>query len=59
MRKLNTEIDAILKLPDITKRLQDMGSRPIGASAEEFGALIRSDLAMFASLVKAAGIKPQ
>ena len=56
---LNREILAILQMPDVQKRLEEMGSRPIGTSPEAFAALIRSDVARFAAIIKSAGVQPQ
>ena len=56
---LNREINAILQMPDVQKRLEEMGSRPIGTSPDAFAALIRSDVARFASIIKTAGVQPQ
>jgi tripartite-type tricarboxylate transporter receptor subunit TctC len=56
---LNREINAILAMPDVQKRLEEMGSRPIPMTPDEFAALIRSDIARFATIIKAAGITPQ
>jgi tripartite-type tricarboxylate transporter receptor subunit TctC len=56
---LNREVLAILKQPEVQKRLEDMGSRPIGTSSEEFAALIRSDVAKFAAIIRTAGVTPQ
>ena len=56
---LNREVLAILKEPDVQKRLEEMGSRPLGSSPEEFAALIKSDVARFAAIIKSAGVTAQ
>jgi tripartite-type tricarboxylate transporter receptor subunit TctC len=56
---LNREVQAILKQPDVQKRLEEMGSRPIGASPEAFATLLKSDVAKFAVIIKSAGVVPQ
>jgi len=57
--KLNTEIVKVLGLPDVRDALGREGYEPIGDSPEQFAVLIRSELARFARLVKAAGLAPQ
>ena len=39
------------------KKLDDMGLRVIGSSAEELGQSLKSDMAKWGALIKAAGIK--
>jgi tripartite-type tricarboxylate transporter receptor subunit TctC len=56
---LNREVLAILKQPEVQKKLEEMGSRPIGTSPEEFAALIKSDVAKFAQIIRTAGVQPQ
>ncbi len=56
--KLNAEIVKVLGLPDIREALGREGYEPIGDTPEQFAALIRSELARYAKLVKLAGIKP-
>jgi tripartite-type tricarboxylate transporter receptor subunit TctC len=57
--RLNAEIDAILKEPDMQKRLLEMGSHPVIGTPDDFAALIKSDIAKFAAIIKAAGITAQ
>ena len=57
--KLNAEIAAVLKLPDVQKRFNDIAANTSGCTPEEYSALIRSEIAKFAGIVKAAGVKVQ
>ena len=59
VERLNREITAILKQPDVQQQLQQLGSHPIIATPDEFAALIRSDIAKFAKIIKSAGVQPQ
>src|SRR5260221_1494801 len=43
--RLNTEINAILKLPDVVQKLNAAGFDLIGGTPEEFGALIKAESA--------------
>jgi tripartite-type tricarboxylate transporter receptor subunit TctC len=55
--RLNTEINAILKRPDIVQKMQGLGFELIGGTPEQFGALIRADVARLTPVVKAVGLK--
>jgi len=55
--RLNTEIDAILKQPDVVAKLNGAGFELVGGSPEQFGALIRSESDKWAPIIKSANIK--
>lgn len=55
--QLSAEINRVLKEPAIREKLQSVGTDIGGGSPEEFEALLRSDLAKYARLVKAAGVQ--
>ena len=57
--KLNTPIVTAMRSPDIGKRLSVEGAEVIASSPEEYDALIRRDIAKWAKVIAAAGIKPQ
>lgn len=50
--RLNDQIVRILNRPDMRQRLVDSGAEPGGGSPEQFGALIRSEIAKWAKVVK-------
>jgi tripartite-type tricarboxylate transporter receptor subunit TctC len=52
VEKLNTEINRILKLPDVRERFATLGADPVGGTAEQFGSYIKSEVAKFARLAK-------
>jgi tripartite-type tricarboxylate transporter receptor subunit TctC len=54
--KLNAELVRILRLPDVVARLSSQGAEPIGDEPEQFAVQIRSEIAKWAPVVKAAGI---
>ena len=54
--KLNTEVNRILRLPDVRDRFAALGADPVGGSAEHFGAYIKSEVAKFARLAKERGL---
>ena len=57
--KLNKDIVTAMRSPDIGKRLSVEGAEVIASSPEEYDALIRRDIAKWAKVIAAAGIKPQ
>ncbi len=57
--KLNAEINAALKLPDVRAKLEGAGIEPQGGTPEEYAALIKSDLVKWGKVIKEAGIQPE
>ncbi|EJL77736.1 hypothetical protein PMI15_04542 [Polaromonas sp. CF318] len=55
--RLNAEINAALRLPDVRARLEAAGIEIQGGTPQEYAALIKSDLAKWAKVVKAANIQ--
>jgi tripartite-type tricarboxylate transporter receptor subunit TctC len=56
--KLNTEIVAILKNPEMNERLSRIGADPVGNSSAEFRKFIQSEIEKWRRVIRAAGIKP-
>lgn len=57
--KLNAEINKALALPDVRAKLEAAGVVIQGGTPEEYAAVIKSDLAKWGKVVKAAGIEPE
>ncbi len=57
--KLNSEVARILKLPDVIDRLSTLGLEPKTSTAEHFGAILRKEIALYAKIIKDAGIPAQ
>jgi tripartite-type tricarboxylate transporter receptor subunit TctC len=55
--RLNGAIGASLKSQDVIQRLGALGYEPLGGSAEQFAATIKTDIGKYAKIVKTAGIK--
>jgi tripartite-type tricarboxylate transporter receptor subunit TctC len=52
------ETARIVRLPDVKERLDGMGTEETtSASSEEFAALVKTDIAKYAKVVKAAGLR--
>ena len=54
--KLNAEINAALKMPDVRAKLEAAGIEIQGGTPQDYAALIKSDLAKWGKVVKEAGI---
>jgi tripartite-type tricarboxylate transporter receptor subunit TctC len=54
--KLNAEINAALKMPDVKSKLETAGIEIQGGSPQDYAAVIKSDLAKWSKVIKAAGI---
>jgi len=57
VNKLAAEITRIIRAPDMTERLVQMGVDPMGGTPEEFGKLIRAETARFGKAVRDSGAK--
>ncbi len=55
--KLNAEVNAILKSPDVVETLAKQGLQPTGGTPEDLAALTSSDLARWAKVIQDAHIK--
>jgi len=56
--RLNKEINAVLRTPDIQQRFAGQGLIPGGGTPEELGKFLRAELAKWGALIREAGIKP-
>ena len=59
VNRLNQELRQVLADPDTQARFAANGMDPAPGTAEEFAALIRSEIAKWAKVVLEAGIKPE
>ena len=57
--RLNTEMRAVLKQPDVIKRLADAGEDPSPSTPEELAAELRAEIEKYTNLVKNSGLKLQ
>ena len=54
---LNREISRIVQLPDVREKLAAQGAEPLVGTPEETGAFVRNEVARWAKVVKAAGVR--
>jgi len=55
--RINSDINAVIQLPDIREVLANQGMMPRGGSPEQFGDMVRKELARWARVVEQAKIK--
>ncbi|MDB5809722.1 MAG: hypothetical protein JWN94_1844 [Betaproteobacteria bacterium] len=57
--RVNAAIRQIVQMPDTRERFAGLNLDPIGSTPEEFARFLKDDLAKYAAIAKAAGIKPE
>ena len=57
LEKLNAEVNKIINAPDVKEAWGKQGAVPMGMGVDEFGKFLREDIAKWAKLVKATGMK--
>lgn len=57
VRRLNAEFDKIISVPEMKTRMLEFGHESVGGAPEIFGEQIHKEIAKWAPVVKAAGIK--
>lgn len=59
VKRLQTEVSAILAQPDIQKKFEGQGAETVNLVGAEFGRFIRTETAKWSKVVKEAGIKAE
>jgi tripartite-type tricarboxylate transporter receptor subunit TctC len=59
INRLNEEIIAALRLPDVKQRFNNSGVETVGTTPEQFGAIIKADIARMGKVIKEAGIRDE
>jgi tripartite-type tricarboxylate transporter receptor subunit TctC len=57
VQKLSGEIAKVLAMPDIKEKLVSQGLDPMISTPDQFAALMKSDMAKYAKIIKSANIK--
>jgi tripartite-type tricarboxylate transporter receptor subunit TctC len=56
--RLHAEAVQALRMPDVARALSGQGAEPVGNTPQEFTAFVKSEIAKWAAVVKAAKMKP-
>ncbi|ALD90257.1 tripartite tricarboxylate transporter substrate binding protein [Cupriavidus gilardii] len=59
VRQLQQAVDKVLAMPDVRKRIQELGAEPGGEGSAAFAAQIKADTDKWARVIRSAGIKAQ
>lgn len=57
VQRLDTEINAVLKLPDVVQKMHGFGFELIGGTPDDFARLIHGDIERWAPVIKRLGLK--
>lgn len=57
VQRLNTEINAVLKMPDVGERFSSVGAQVMGGSVDDFAKFHKAEYARWADFIKTTGIK--
>jgi tripartite-type tricarboxylate transporter receptor subunit TctC len=57
VKRMNAELGAALKAPDVVDKLSSQAVEPHHTSPEDFGVLIRSELGKWSKVIRASGVK--
>ena len=55
--RLQRDLAAVLKEPDVRERFAILGNEPVGNTPDEYAAQIKADLAQWGEIVKKAGVR--
>jgi len=59
IKRLNTELNEILKDPVFRQKLADVGATPMGGTPEELSAYLKAEIIKWGDVIRTAGIKNQ
>ena len=59
VNKVRDDVAAVLQLPDVKKRMLDLGGEPGGMPSEEFAERVRREIEKWKKVAVTAGLKPQ
>lgn len=59
IKKLEAEVNAVIKLPDVAERFKQLSVYPVGGTAEQFAADVAKQIPIWKDVAQKANIKPQ
>jgi tripartite-type tricarboxylate transporter receptor subunit TctC len=55
--RMNREVDAVLRLPDVVERVRSFGADPVGGSRAHYTQVIAADWARWGAVVREIGVR--
>jgi len=59
VKRLNDGLQAVLRAPEVVKKLEELGAVPAGGPPSDLTALFRSELPKWRDVIRSANIKPE
>jgi tripartite-type tricarboxylate transporter receptor subunit TctC len=59
VNRISSEVQRIIRLPEVKERLLAQGAEPIGTSPEQFALALQSDIAKYARIIRESGYKAE
>ena len=57
IQRINSEVNAVLKDPEVAKIFAQQGAAPTGGTPADLGAYIKKDIDLWRRVIREAGIK--
>ncbi len=57
LAKLNAEVNAIMRKPDVQTRFAELGAQPVGGTPEEMQRFLRAEVDRWADVIRRSGAK--
>lgn len=59
VQRINADLTALIRSPEVSRRIQDIYFEPVGSSPEQFRRRIESEITEWSALARKVGIEPQ
>jgi len=59
VKRIRDDVAEVLKMPEVRKRLHEIGGDPSGMPSEEFAKMVHSEIEKWNNVARMAGVKPQ
>ena len=56
--QLSNEVQAVMKMPEVVSKLNDLGVTPVGNTRAEFSAFVKDEINRWGEVVRISGAKP-
>jgi tripartite-type tricarboxylate transporter receptor subunit TctC len=59
VKRIRDDVADVVKIPEVIKRLHEVGGEPNGMPSEDFAKWVRSEIERWNKVAKTAGIQPR